>query len=76
MDADPSLRPRQQARQRARFRDLVDTARRGLSPGYLDIVKCGWRYFQPSYHPSREGSTGQAVAYLGSSPAALAADGQ
>jgi hypothetical protein len=72
MDADPTLRPRH----KARFGDLLDTARRGLSPSYLDIVKCGWRYFQPSYHPSREGSTSQAVAYLASSPAALAADGQ
>lgn len=70
MDADPTLRPRQ----KARFRDLIDTARRGLSPSYLDILKCGWRYFQPGYHPSQEGSTSQAVAYLAASPAALAAD--
>ena len=60
--------------QKARFRDLVRTKRLGLTPGYLDIVKASWRYFQPSYHPSQEGSTSQAVAYLAKSPAALAAD--
>ena len=70
MANDPSLVPRQ----KARFRDLVRSGRRGLTPTYGDVVRCGWRYFQPSYHPSREGSTSQAVAYLASSPAALAAD--
>lgn len=70
MANDPSLIPRQ----KARFRDLVRSGRRGLTPSYGDVVKCGWRYFQPSYHPSREASTSQAVAYLASSPAALAAD--
>jgi uncharacterized protein len=60
--------------QKARFRDLVRTKRLGLTPGYLDMAKASWRYFQPSYHPSQEGSTSQAVAYLAKSPAALAAD--
>lgn len=67
---DPSLVPRQ----KVRFRDLVRSGRRGLTPTYGDIVRCGWRYFQPSYHPSAEASTSQAVAYLAGSPAALAAD--
>jgi predicted metal-dependent hydrolase len=70
MAHDPSLVPRQ----KARFRDLLRTGRRGLTPTYGDIVTCGWRYFQPSYHPSQQGSTNQAVRYLASSPAALAAD--
>lgn len=60
---------------RARWRDLARTARKGLTPSYLDIVGCAWRYLQPGYHPSQEGSTGQAVGYLAQSPAALAADG-
>ncbi len=71
MAHDPTLDPRR----KARWRDLVRTARMGLSPSYLDIVGCGWRYLRPSYHPSQEGSTDQAVAYLAMSPAALAADG-
>jgi predicted metal-dependent hydrolase len=70
MANDPTLVPRE----KARFRDLVRTGRQDRTPTYLDIAKCGWRYFQPSYHPSQEGSTSQAVAYLASSPAALAAD--
>lgn len=57
-----------------RWRDLVSTARRGLTPSYLNIVGCAWRYLQPGYHPTQEGSTSQAVAYLAKSPAALAAD--
>jgi hypothetical protein len=32
------------------------------------------RYLSHAYHPSQEGSTAQAVAYLASSPAALAAE--
>jgi predicted metal-dependent hydrolase len=31
------------------------------------------RYLSRDYHPSQEGSTEQAVAYLASSPAAVAA---
>ncbi len=60
---------------RARWRDLVNSARKGLTPSYLDVVGCAWRYLQPGYHPTRDGSTSQAVAYLAQSPAALAADG-
>jgi uncharacterized protein len=68
---DPSLeRP-----VRARWRDLINSARKGLTPGYLDLVGCAWRYLQPGYHPAQEGSTSQAVEYLAKSPAALAADG-
>jgi predicted metal-dependent hydrolase len=71
MKHDKTLQPRQ----KARFRDLVRTKRLGLTPGYLDLAKASWRYFLPTYHPSHEGSTSQAVAYLAKSPAALAADG-
>jgi predicted metal-dependent hydrolase len=60
---------------KARWRDLIDTARKGLTPSYWNIVGCAWRYLQPGYHPTQEGSTSQAVAYLAQSPAALAADG-
>lgn len=66
---DPGLTKRQ----RAGVRDLIRSARKGLTPSYLDIARCGWRYFMPGYHPAQEGSTSQAVAYLAKSPAAMAA---
>ena len=71
MEHDQTLQPKQTAR----FGDLVRTKRLGLTPGYLDLAMASWRYFLPTYHPSHEGSTSQAVAYLAKSPAALAADG-
>ncbi len=70
MANDPTLdQPR-----KPRFRDLVRTAAKGLTPSYLNVAGCAWRYLQPGYHPTQEGSTSQAVAYLAQSPAALAAD--
>jgi uncharacterized protein len=71
MTHDPTL----EQPARARWRDLLRTARKGLTPSYLDILGCAWRYLQPGYHPTQEGSTSQAVAYLAQSPAALRADG-
>jgi predicted metal-dependent hydrolase len=70
MAHDPTLT----GRRRPRLRDLSIAARKGLAPGYRDIAMCGIRYFRRSYHPSQEGRTEQAVAYLAASPAALAAD--
>ena len=70
MEHDPTLDPPRTAR----WRDLITTARKGLTPSYLDIVGCAWRYFQPGYRPDAEGDTAQAVAYLARSPAARAAD--
>lgn len=70
MANDPTLeRPA-----KPRWRDLVLTAAKGLTPSYLNVAGCAWRYLQPGYHPTQEGSTSQAVAYLAQSPAALAAD--
>jgi len=53
---------------------LIRTKRKGFTPGYLDLLRWSLRYFSRKYHPSKEGSTAQAVAYLAKSPAALAAD--
>jgi uncharacterized protein len=61
---------------KARWRNLIGSARKGLTPSYVDIAGCAWRYLQRGYHPTQEGSTNQAVAYLAHSPAALAADGR
>lgn len=32
-----------------RWRDLSRAARKGITPGYRDIVICAWRYLQPGY---------------------------
>jgi predicted metal-dependent hydrolase len=45
----------------------------GLLPTLSQLVRSALRYFKRGYHPSQDGSTSQAVAYLASSPAALAA---
>ncbi|WP_151771459.1 metal-dependent hydrolase [Streptomyces abyssomicinicus] len=66
---DPERRPGS----RARWRDVARAARRGLLPDPVKLVVSVLRYLSPGYHPTQEGSTEQAVAYLGTSPAARAA---
>jgi len=53
---------------------LLRTKRRGLTPGIWDFAWASWKYLRPGYHPSQEGDTAQAVAYLAKSPAAVRAD--
>jgi predicted metal-dependent hydrolase len=55
------------------WREFARTGRRGLLPSSSQLVRSTLRYFKRGYHPSQDGSTSQAVAYLASSPAALAA---
>jgi predicted metal-dependent hydrolase len=69
MAADPTL-PRGT---RPTWRAYGEAARRGLLPRLGRLTRSASRYLSPRYHPSQEGSTRQAVAYLGSSPAARAA---
>ncbi|MEV6106627.1 metal-dependent hydrolase [Streptomyces sp. NPDC051940] len=69
MAVDPALRPGA----RATWLGAARAARRGLLPDPVRLLRSLLRYFGPGYHPSQEGSTRQAVAYLGSSPAARAA---
>jgi hypothetical protein len=69
--SDPALPPG--APSRPRWRDWFRAGHRGIVPSPLPFLIAYLRYFSPRYHPSREGSTSQAVAYLASSPAALAA---
>ncbi|GGF91266.1 metal-dependent hydrolase [Rhodococcoides trifolii] len=56
-----------------RGRDFRAVTKRGLFPSMWDVVKVSSHYFSKSYHPSQEGSTAVAVAYLAASPAARAA---
>lgn len=58
---------------KARWRDAFRAGKAGLLPGSAQLVRSTLRYFSRNYHPSQEGSTSQAVAYLATSPAALAA---
>ncbi|MFJ9019181.1 metal-dependent hydrolase [Streptomyces sp. NPDC102259] len=68
MENDPTLTDG-----RASFKDFYVRGRRGTLPATGDLLRSVPRYLSRAYHPSQEGSTQQAVAYLASSPAALAA---
>lgn len=67
--ADPSLPPGR----RPEWRAVLAESRLGLLPAPGRTVRSAARYLRRRYHPSQEGSTRQAVAYLGTSPAARAA---
>ncbi|MBD0862163.1 metal-dependent hydrolase [Gordonia sp. zg691] len=61
-------------RPRARIVKLIWAEARHVVPGLGTFAKASWKYLLPTYHPSQEGSTSQAVAYLAKSPAAMRAD--
>jgi predicted metal-dependent hydrolase len=69
MRIDPELGGRVKPRWRHYFR----ASRRHLLPSARRLVGQTLNYARPSYHPSQEFSTAQAVAYLATSPAATAA---
>lgn len=54
--------------------DWARAARKGLVPSFGLLAKASYKYFLPNYHPSHEGDTSQAIAYLAKSPAAFRAD--
>jgi predicted metal-dependent hydrolase len=68
MENDPTL-----PAGKATFKDFYVRGRSGLLPSTGDMLKSIPRYLSRDYHPSQEGSTEQAIAYLASSPAAAAA---
>lgn len=70
MRTDPELSGR---RKKARWRYYFRASRRHLLPPANELVRGVLKYSWPGYHPSKEFSTGQAVAYLATSPAATAA---
>ncbi|MFJ6630157.1 metal-dependent hydrolase [Streptomyces sp. NPDC091376] len=65
MENDPTLLDG-----RASFRDFYRAGNRGVLPSTPDMLRSIPRYLSRAYHPSQEGSTAQAVAYLASSPGA------
>ncbi|MEW2525943.1 metal-dependent hydrolase [Streptomyces sp. NPDC047071] len=69
MANDPTLRDG-----KATFRDFHRSGRAGTLPSTGAMLRSIPTYLSRSYHPSQEGSTAQAVAYLAASPAATAAE--
>jgi predicted metal-dependent hydrolase len=65
--ADPTHPPK------ATWRHLWRSTRTGRMPEVKDLALAVPRYLRPAFHPSREGSTEAALAYLSTSPAAMAA---
>nr|WP_236070667.1 metal-dependent hydrolase [Streptomyces polyasparticus] len=59
---------------KASWSEFLAKGRQGMLPTAGAMARSIPRYLARDYHPSREGSTAQAVAYLASSPAALAAE--
>ncbi|MFE6777393.1 metal-dependent hydrolase [Streptomyces sp. NPDC057702] len=59
---------------KASLREFVRAGRQGLLPRTGAIARSVPAYLSRDYHPSRECSTAQALAYLASSPAASAAE--
>ena len=64
---DPTLPGR-----RYRFRDYSRAVRQRRAPGW-ELARAVPRYLRPSHHPVHEATPERALAYLASSPAALAA---
>lgn len=73
MANDPELASWAPHRRKPHWSDFWAAGRRGVLPGTKEVVVRMGRYFGRNYHPSHEGSTAQAVAYLAASPAAQAA---
>ncbi|MFC9659668.1 metal-dependent hydrolase [Nocardia sp. NPDC127606] len=69
MSVDPAL---DGGNRRIELRDVRMAVNKGLMPGPWSLTKMFFEYFRPGYHPSKYGSTSQAVAYLAASPAARA----
>ncbi|RUP05287.1 MAG: metal-dependent hydrolase [Mycobacterium sp.] len=57
---------------KARWRDYLRAARRGLVPGLRRLIGVVGSYYRPGFHPSQLGGLERAVDYLAVSPAARA----
>lgn len=64
MKSDPGVA------KRASWRGFFRAGRIGRLPTFSMLAGAFFRYLQPWHHPSREGSTLRALAYLSTSPAA------
>lgn len=68
-----SIDPELPAGTKARWRDWMIAARRGLVPGPLRFIRMVGAYYRPGFHPAQLGGIEQAVNYLSISPSARAA---
>ncbi|MEV7444712.1 metal-dependent hydrolase [Streptomyces sp. NPDC091204] len=66
MESDPHL----DAATKASFGQFFRAGRQGVLPTSGAMLKSIPKYLSRTYHPSQEGSTAQAVAYLAASPGA------
>lgn len=57
---------------KARWRDYLHAAQRGLLPGPARLIRTAGTYYRPGFNPSELGGLEQAVDYLAVSPAARA----
>ncbi|MFZ2178964.1 MAG: metal-dependent hydrolase, partial [Rhodococcus sp. (in: high G+C Gram-positive bacteria)] len=73
MRNDPELARWSAHRRKPHLSDFIAAGRRGTLPTARELGLRMSTYFARSYHPSKEGSTAQAVKYLATSPAAQAA---
>lgn len=69
MENDPTLQDG-----RASLREFLRAGRQGVLPTTGAMIHSIPQYLSRTYHPSRHGSTAQAVAYLAGSPAATRAE--
>jgi predicted metal-dependent hydrolase len=72
MENDPAL-PREKWSQARVIREWRRASKKGLSPGIGDVFGAGPHFLRPGYHPIKEGSTEEALAYLKISPGAQGA---
>ncbi len=70
---DPELTPAQRRALEPKVKDWVRAAKAELVPTPKDIFTAVPRFMRKRYHPTQEGSTAKALAYLAGSPAARAA---
>ncbi|MBF9073652.1 metal-dependent hydrolase [Streptacidiphilus sp. NEAU-YB345] len=73
---DPELTPAQRKVLEPKMKDWVRAAKADLVPSPKEIFSAVPRYMRKRYHPTQEGSTAKALAYLAGSPAARAAAAQ
>ncbi|SEM42776.1 Predicted metal-dependent hydrolase [Streptacidiphilus jiangxiensis] len=70
---DPQLTPAQRKALEPKIKDWVRAAKAELVPSPKEIFTAVPRFMRKRYHPTQEGSTAKALAYLAGSPAARAA---
>jgi len=74
MENDPTL-PKEKWSQARVMREWRRVGKKGLAPPFGEVFGAGPHFLRPGYHPIKEGSTEEALAYLKISPGARGAYG-